>query len=59
MEWVVRAGEAKPDKLRDGYTQHDTVPTVYGFSVQYAAGKSLDELTLAGRFPNAQIQLRL
>lgn len=55
MEWVVRAGEAKPDKLLDGYTRHEAVPTVYDFSVQYAAGRNLDELALAGQFLNAQI----
>ena len=55
MEWVVRAGEAKPDKLQDGYTRHEAVPTVYGFSVQYAAGRSLNELAFAGQFLNSQI----
>jgi hypothetical protein len=55
VEWVVRAGEAKPDKLQDGYTRHAAAPTIYGFSVQYAAGRRLDELALAGQFPNSQI----
>ena len=55
VEWVVRAGEAKPDKLQEGYTWHDAMPTVYGFSVQYSAGRSRDELAIAGQFPNAQV----
>jgi hypothetical protein len=55
LEWVVRGGEAKHDKLQDGYTRHDAVQAVYGFSVQYAAGRDLDELALAGQFPNPQI----
>jgi hypothetical protein len=55
MSWVVRAGEAKPGDLVLGYTAHRLVSGLYGFSVQYQAGASLDELARAGQFPNAQI----
>jgi hypothetical protein len=56
MSWVVRAGEAKPGDLVLGYTAHRLVSGLYGFSVPYQAGASLDELARAGQFPNAQIR---
>lgn len=55
MEWVVRAGEARPEYLVSGYGPHRAVPGLYGLSVQYAPGKTVDELARAGGFPNAQI----
>ncbi|HEX8729672.1 MAG TPA: hypothetical protein VF739_13660 [Ktedonobacterales bacterium] len=54
-EWVVRAGEAAPEKLVQGYDEHRLVPGLFGFSVQYEPGKSVDELARAGRFLNAKI----
>jgi hypothetical protein len=53
--WVVRAAEAKAADLEWGYTLHRQVPGLYGFSVQYAPGTTVDELAQAGQFPNAQI----
>jgi hypothetical protein len=53
--WVVRAGEAQPQHLMDGYVQHKRVLSVYGFSVQYNAGSSVDELARAGQFRNTRI----
>ena len=55
MAWVVRAGEAKPLDLINGYALHKGVPGLYGFSVQYAPGKSVEELARAGQFANGQI----
>lgn len=55
MAWVVRGGEAKATDLVSGYGLHSSVPGLYGFSVQYQPGKSVDELANAGRFPNRQI----
>lgn len=42
MEWVVRAGIATPKRLQEGYVAHTAVPGLYGFSVQYHAGLSVD-----------------
>ncbi|MEO7000179.1 MAG: hypothetical protein ABI068_00090 [Ktedonobacterales bacterium] len=53
--WVVRAGAASVDYLIRGYTEHTRARGVFGFSVQSAAGKTVEELAAAGRFPNAQI----
>lgn len=55
MEWVVRAGMAEPGNLQANYQEHDAVPGVFGFSVQYQAGRTIDELAQAGQFPNAKI----
>jgi hypothetical protein len=55
MGWVVRAGEATPRDLQAKYQQHIQVPSVWGFSVQYDAAASVDELARAGAFPNGQI----
>ena len=55
MAWVVRAGEAKAHDLMTGFAEHRAVPGLYGFSVQYAPGASLDDLALSGRFPHAMI----
>jgi hypothetical protein len=55
VDWVVRAGIASPGSLARGYNQHRGVPGLFGFSVQYAIGRSVEELTLAGQFPHEQI----
>jgi hypothetical protein len=39
----------------DGYVRHKRAPNVYGLSVQYNAGSSVDELAQAGQFRNTQI----
>jgi len=58
-DWVVRAGEARPLDLFKGYGRHILVPTLFGFSVQYAPGltppATVDDLARAGRFKNGQI----
>lgn len=55
--WVVRAGVATPASLQGGSAQHMAQPDLYGFSVQYMPGRSVEELARAGRFPNAQISV--
>ena len=55
MNWVVRAGVASSNSLIKGYNQHRAVPGLFGFSVQYADAKSVEELAYAGRFPHEQI----
>ena len=54
-EWVVRGGIAVPKYLSAGYAEHKKAPGVYGFSVQYQPGISIDDLAQAGQFPNAEI----
>jgi hypothetical protein len=53
--WVVRAGVATADLLQLGYAKHKAVTGLFGFSVQYEPGQSVDALAQAGRFRNAQI----
>jgi hypothetical protein len=56
MEWVVRGGIASPPQLVNGYGRHAALVTpLYGFSVQYQPGKTIEELALAGQFRNRQI----
>lgn|SRR5579883_1459261 len=56
MEWVVRGGVATPKQLSDGFGKHAGVSIpLYGFSVQYQPGKTIDELARAGQFRNGQI----
>jgi RHS repeat-associated protein len=55
--WVVRAGVADAAQLRRGTQEHLAVPGLYGFSVQYAPGRSVRELAAAGQFPNPQISV--
>ena len=55
--WVVRAGVATPQQLKNGVDEHRRVPGLTGFSVQSAPGKTIEELAAAGRFPNAQISV--
>jgi hypothetical protein len=57
LGWVVRAGAAKAVELVKGYREHLGVPGLYGFSVQYQAGLSWQELAQAGRFPHAQVSI--
>lgn len=54
-EWVVRAGLAREEHLIAAYRRHTGANGIYGFSVQYAPGKSIEELASAGRFPNPKI----
>lgn len=51
----MRAGVANAGSLIKGYNQHRGVPGLFGFSVQYASGKTISELALAGQFPHPQI----
>jgi hypothetical protein len=58
--WVVRGGIATPSQLQTGTARHRGVPDppgLYGFSVQYQSGKTIQELAAAGRFRNAQISV--
>jgi hypothetical protein len=58
--WVVRGGVATPSQLQAGTARHRGVPDppgLYGFSVQYQPGKTVQELAVAGRFRNAQISV--
>lgn len=57
MEWVVRAGLATSRRLQDGYVAHTLVPGLYGFSVQFHPGLTVDDLARAGQFPNGQISV--
>jgi hypothetical protein len=56
-EWVVRAGIADLPRLMAGYVRHLGYPNqqIFGCSVQYQPGLSVDELAKAGQFPNGQI----
>src|SRR5579884_1217939 len=54
-EWVVRAGVATAQALTAGYAEHDEVPGLFGFSVQYAPGLTIEDLAQAGQFPHKQI----
>ena len=55
MAWVVRAGVAGVQSLIDGYNEHLRVPGLFGFSVQYAPGMTIEKLAMAAKFPHAQI----
>ena len=58
--WVVRGGVATPRQLQAGTARHRGMPDppgLYGFSVQYHPGKTIQELAAAGRFHNAQISV--
>ena len=50
-EIVLRAGTAKADLLISGYEEHLGARGVYGFSVQYAPGRTWQELAQAGTSP--------
>jgi hypothetical protein len=54
--WVVRAGVAtRPQQLIDGTRQHMGMRGLFGFSVQYYPGLTVDELARYGRFPHPTI----
>lgn len=58
--WVVRGGVATPGQLQAGTAKHRGVPAppgLYGFSVQYQPGKTIEELAVAGKFRNANISV--
>jgi hypothetical protein len=55
--WVVRGGQATPERLQRGTAEHLAVSGLFGFSVQYQPGQSVAALAAAGRFPNAQISV--
>lgn len=57
MNWVVRGGLATADRLMAGYGPHTGVPGLFGFSVQYQPGKSVDEIAQTRRFPNGQLSI--
>jgi len=55
MNWVVRGGIATAQSLMAGYKEHAARRGLFGFSVQYASGKSVNELAHAGQIRNGQI----
>jgi len=58
--WVVRGGVATPSQLQAGTARHRGVSDpagLCGFSVQYQAGKTIEELATAGKWRNAQISV--
>ena len=52
---VVRGGVVTSEQLQNGCSEHAEAPGIYGFSVQSAPAKTVDELARAGLFPNKQI----
>jgi hypothetical protein len=56
-EVVLRAGTATADLLVGGYGRHSGAPSVFGLSVQYAPGRTWQELAQAGRFKNGQVSV--
>lgn len=56
-EIVLRGGIAKADLLMQNYRQHKQAPGVYGCSVQYAPGRTWQDLALAGQFKNGQVSI--
>ena len=58
--WVVRGGVATPRQLQAGTARHRGTPDppgLFGFSVQYQPGKTIEELATAGKWRNAQISV--
>ncbi len=58
--WAIRGGVATPSQLQAGTARHRGVPDppgLFGFSVQYQPGKTIQELAAAGRFRNVQISV--
>lgn len=51
----MRGGIATPDNLQAGWREHLGVPDLFGCSVQYQPGLTVDQLAAAGRFRNGQI----
>ncbi len=54
---VVRGGIATLQQLQRGIAEHACVLGLTGFSVQSAAGKTVDELATAGQFRNRQVSV--
>jgi hypothetical protein len=52
---VLRGGTSTGQQLFNGCAEHFDVPGIYGFSVQSAAEKSVEDLARAGQFPNGKI----
>ena len=48
LQWVVRAGVVTVTQLMNGTAYHPDYPGVYGFSVQSAPLKTIDELAKGG-----------
>ncbi|MGH2515833.1 MAG: hypothetical protein ACRDHP_09270, partial [Ktedonobacterales bacterium] len=59
VEWVVRGGITSTTRLIAGYGEHGGVPGLFGFSVQYAPGKTVEELAQAGQLRNGQVSYAL
>jgi predicted TPR repeat methyltransferase len=57
VQWVVRGGAASKEQLMNGVAEHKAVPGLYGFSVQTAPGKTVEELARAGEFPHAKVSV--
>jgi hypothetical protein len=57
MEWVVRAGEARPQNLISRYTEHLGMRGVFGFSVLHQPGLSWQALLQADGFPNPTVSV--
>lgn len=57
VQWVVRGGKASADNLMEGSKEHKAHPGLWGFSVQAAPGKNIDELAKAGQFKNGTISV--
>lgn len=57
MNWVVRGGIATADRLSAGYGPHTSVSGLFGFSVQYRPGQSVDEIAKVWRFPNGRLSI--
>ena len=49
MAVVVRGGYCGASSLRRGYRRHPGAAGVWGLSVQYAPGRSIEDLIRAGR----------
>jgi hypothetical protein len=54
--WVVRGGTASADNLKKAAKLHPEVG-VYGISVQYHPGATIEELARAGQFPHPKISV--
>lgn len=54
-DWVVRGGIAAPASLKKGYKRYRAIPGLFGFSVQYGPGMTVDQLALSGQLPHPMI----
>lgn len=57
VQYVVRAGLARPENLTAGTSKHSVIPELTGFSVQSAPCISIAELARGGQFRNRQISV--